>query len=122
MSKRAREKLRRRLEDVRDVARDVRDILAEALGFLVDVDGDPVTVLVAQAHWHLEILGLGDGDPDRAVGNAPPVCPGCFAVGPEKHAGDCIDQEMEMERLDREERERNDPTEEDDDAAEVLDA
>lgn len=53
---------------------------------------------------------------DTEVDDAPVVCPGCFAVGLEKHADDCIDQEMEMDRLDREERERNDPTEEDDDA------
>lgn len=52
----------------------------------------------------------GGEDPEE-VDDGPPVCPGCYAVGPEPHAHDCIDERIRLDQEERFERgEMNDPT------------
>lgn len=57
--------LETRCAQLEELARDVRDLLAEAIKYLRGEEDDIVARLVVQAHEQLEQFGLGDGDPDR---------------------------------------------------------
>ena len=61
--------------------------------------------------------------PPEDEDDAPPVCGGCLAVGPEPHAADCIDERIRLDQEDRRERgEFYDPTDDLGDEDEETDA
>ena len=52
-----------------------------------------------------------DESEDPEMDDSPPVCGGCYAVGPEPHAADCIDEQIRQDDEDRRQRgEFYDPT------------